>query len=31
MKTVKIGNKEYIFAELASNQSWNPEIGRAHV
>jgi len=25
MKQVKIGNKEYIFAELASNQSWNPE------
>lgn len=25
MKTIKIANKEYIFAELASNQSWNPE------
>lgn len=25
MKEVKIENKEYIFAELASNQSWNPE------
>lgn len=25
MVQVKIGNKEYIFAELASNQSWNPE------
>lgn len=25
MKTIKIANKEYIFAELATNQSWNPE------
>lgn len=25
MKTIKIANKEYIFAELAPNQSWNPE------
>jgi len=25
MKTIKIANKEYIFAELAINQSWNPE------
>jgi len=25
MKTVKIANKEYIFAKLAPNQSWNPE------
>ena len=25
MKEVKIENKEYIFAELAPNQSWNPE------
>lgn len=25
MKTIKITNKEYIFAELAPNQSWNPE------
>lgn len=25
MVQVKIGNKEYIFAELVSNQSWNPE------
>jgi len=25
MEIIKIANKEYIFAELASNQSWNPE------
>lgn len=25
METIKIANKEYIFAELAPNQSWNPE------
>lgn len=25
MKTIKIGNKEYVFEELAPNQSWNPE------
>ena len=25
MKTIKIANKEYIFAELAPNQSWNSE------
>lgn len=25
MKTIKIANKEYVFAELAPNQSWNPE------
>lgn len=25
MKTIKIGNKEYVFEELTPNQSWNPE------
>lgn len=25
METIKIANKEYIFAELAPNQSWDPE------